>query len=419
MQRARKQSVAGILQPRAEFDGSSMTDGSGKALPMEIEHGRVERRAVERTVAVVRRSVSRMRGLVRGDYRRRTQLVVSRIEKWLAERSKGWAETPVDTPALLPSPGLNGQVAPDPAEPILTRAETLLAGVPRKARIIEIGPSFSPIAPKSAGWNSASIDHLTREGLIAKYTGHPGVDVSRIEPVDFVWAGGALSDAVPFAQQGSFDAFVASHVIEHTPDLVAFLDSAALLLKPEGVVILAVPDKRYCFDYFQPLTTTGQLLDAHADRRSRHTRSIAFDHYAYAVADGGIGAWGQRPSEGISFMHQLENASALFAAFESNSDYVDLHAWHFVPASFELLLLELARLGETDWQVERTTPASGCEFFAWLRRGGIARVTALSAGEMAAQRMTLLKRTLLETREQIDWLLAGEAHTDVPAIVAK
>jgi hypothetical protein len=46
-------------------------------------------------------------------------------------------------------------------------------------------------------------------------------------------------------------------------------------------------------------------------------------------------------------------------------------------------------------------------------------VTALSAGEMAAQRMTLLKRTLLETREQIDWLLAGEAHTDVPAIVAK
>jgi 2-polyprenyl-3-methyl-5-hydroxy-6-metoxy-1,4-benzoquinol methylase len=289
-----------------------------------------------------------------------------------------------------------------------TRAEILLAPVPGGGRIIEIGPSFNPIAPKSAGWNSVSIDHLTREDLVAKYTGHPGVDVSRIEPVDFVWTSGPLSAAVPPAQHGTFDAFVASHVIEHTPDLIAFLDSAATLLKPEGVVILVIPDKRYCFDYFQPLTTTGQLLEAHADRRSRHTSRLAFDHFAYAVADGDIGAWGQRPSQGIRFMHALEDANEMFAAFENSSAYADLHAWRFVPSSFELLLLELARLGKTDWRVERTTPADGCEFFAWLRRGGAARVKALAAEEMIVQRLTLLKRTLLETRAQIDWLLAGE-----------
>ena len=74
-----------------------------------------------------------------------------------------------------------------------TRAEIMLAAVPRDGRIIEIGPSFNPLAPKSEGWNSFSIDHLTREGLVAKYTGHPGVDVGRIEPVDFVWTGGFLS----------------------------------------------------------------------------------------------------------------------------------------------------------------------------------------------------------------------------------
>lgn len=204
---------------------------------------------------------------------------------------------------------------------------------PCRPRIIEIGPSYNPIAPKSGGWNSASIDHLTREGLVMKYTGHPRVDVSRIEPVDFVWSCGPLSDAVPSAQHGSFDAFVASHVIEHTPDLIAFLDSAATLLKPEGVVILAIPDKRYCFDYFQPLTTTGQLLEAHADRRSRHTRCLAFDHFAYAVQDGGVGAWGQRPSEGIRFMHALEGANDMFAAFENNPDYLDLHGASCRPAS--------------------------------------------------------------------------------------
>jgi SAM-dependent methyltransferase len=290
----------------------------------------------------------------------------------------------------------------------LTRAEILLAPVPRSAHIIEIGPSFNPIAPKSAGWNSASIDHLTREGLVAKYTAHPGVDVSLIEPVDFIWTGGPLSAAVPLAQHGSFDAFIASHVIEHTPDLIAFLDSAATLLKPEGVVILAIPDKRYCFDYFQPLTTTGELLEAHADRRSRHTRRLAFNQVAYEVTDGGTISWSQRPSQGIRFIQGLEDASDLFTTFENSLGYMDLHAWRFVPPSFELLLLELARLGKTDWRLESITPTEGCEFFAWLRRGGAALTAALSAEELAAQRMTLLKRMLLETQAQIDRLLEGE-----------
>ena len=289
-----------------------------------------------------------------------------------------------------------------------TRAETLLASVARDGRIIEVGPSYNPIAPKTEGWNSFSIDHLTREGLVAKYTGHPGVDISRIEPVDFIWAGGMLSDAVPPDQHGSFDAFVAGHVIEHTPDLIAFLDSASTLLKPHGVMILAIPDKRYCFDYFRPLTTTGQLLEAHASRRSLHGGRLAFDQVAYFVTDGGAIAWGPRPSQGIRFMHGLEDASYQFRIFENNSYYADIHAWCFVPSSFELLLLELARLGQTDWRVERVTSAEGCEFFAWLHRGGGAHVAVLSVEEINTQRMTLLKRTLQETQAQIEWLLAGE-----------
>jgi len=290
-----------------------------------------------------------------------------------------------------------------------TRTEILLAQVPRDGRIIEIGPCHNPIAPKSEGWNSFSIDHLTREGLMAKYAGHPGVDLARIEPVDFVWTGGNLSDAVPPEQHGSFDAFLASHVIEHTPDLLAFLDAAATLLKPNGLVILAIPDKRYCFDYFQPLTTTGQLLEAHAHQRSQHTPRLAFDYFAYSVSNGGAIAWGQHPAQEIRFVHGLEDARRLFQTINNRSkNYEDLHAWRFVPASFELLLLELARLGETDWRLERITPRADCEFFAWLRRGGKAYAATLSVEDMDAQRMTLLKRALVETEAQIEWLLVGQ-----------
>jgi hypothetical protein len=319
---------------------------------------------------------------------------------------------PVDAPASTARASTDrDEPAVEPAAVVPTRAELLMAPLSRNDRIIEIGPSFNPLAPKSNGWNSTSIDYLTRAGLVARYSGRPGVEVDRIEEVDFIWTGGPLSDAVPEAQHGSFDALVASHVIEHTPDLIDFLDCATTLVKSEGIVVLAIPDKRYCFDYFQPLTTTGQLLEAHADRRSRHCGRYLFDHIAYAVQAGGSGAWGQHPTRGIAFEHQLESAHDLFNAADGAA-YTNVHAWRFVPSSFELLLLELARLGETDWRVERITPAEGCEFLAWLRRGGVARAATLSREELAHRRMTLLKRTLLETQSQIGWLLAGETEHD-------
>ena len=229
--------------------------------------------------------------------------------------------------------------------------------------------------------------------------------MNKIEEVDFVWTGGSLADAVPEPLHSTFDALIASHVIEHTPDMIGFLEAAAALLKPEGGVVLAVPDKRYCFDYFQPLTTTGQLLEAHAERRSRHTRRLAFDHVAYAVKSGGSGTWGQQPLQELCFIHSIEQARNLFDAIGANEEYVDLHAWRFLPASFELLLLELARLGETDWRVERISPTSGCEFFAWLRRGGRALAASLIEDDFNTRRLALLKRTLIETKAQIDYAL--------------
>jgi hypothetical protein len=58
--------------------------------------------------------------------------------------------------------------------------------------------------------------------------------------------------------------------------------------------------------------------------------------------------------------------------------------------------------------MERVTQAEGCEFFAWLRRGGAAAAAALTDEQLDARRMALLQRTLLETQPQIDWLLAGD-----------
>jgi hypothetical protein len=290
----------------------------------------------------------------------------------------------------------------------MSRVDILLAPVATTSRIIEIGPSHSPLAPKSAGWNTAVLDHLSREGLVAKYHGHPGIDFDRIEEVDFVWSGGSVRDAVPTDQWGTFDAFIASHVIEHTPDFIDFLQSAEALCNKDGLVALAIPDKRYCFDFFQPITTTGQVLAAHAQHRSRHSARLGFDYFAYTVAAGENIGWGQHPLNSLRFVHHLAEARDIFQTIENRPDYVDIHAWRFTPSSFELLLLELAWLGILDWRAERITPSAGSEFYAWLRFGGKAEAAALSPTELAERRMGLLKQSLIEMRAQIEYLLAGE-----------
>lgn len=292
-----------------------------------------------------------------------------------------------------------------------SRAESLLGSMPRSAKVIEIGPSYNPVAPRSEGWNSRSVDHATQDELVAKYKNEPTVDVSRIEEVSYVWKSGSIADAVPKNEHGTFDAFVASHVIEHTPDLVGFFEAAQVLLKPSGIIALAVPDKRYCFDYFQSLTLTGDVIDAHLSHRSRHTLGTVFNQLAYSVAAGPTVAWGQHPVTSLRLVHEFTQAqSVLRDAKNWGETYIDAHNWRFTPASFRLVLLELAWLGLTDWKAERVTGASGCEFIAQLRRGGVEWARLLSAETFQALRLSLMKTSLIEQRAQIDWFLAGEPH---------
>ena len=97
--------------------------------------------------------------------------------------------------------------------------------------------------------------------------------------------------AIPEAFWGSFNACIASHVIEHIPNPIGFYHSLDRLLAPHGVVLLVVPDKRYTFDFFKPHSVTSQLIEANRQHRTRHTKSTTFDNIAMnCQVDGNI-AW--------------------------------------------------------------------------------------------------------------------------------
>jgi len=296
----------------------------------------------------------------------------------------------------------------------MSRTDKLLCRLDRSMKILEIGPSYNPIAPKAEGWNCFSIDHETQENLRAKYTGHP-VDINRIEPVDFIWRDGPLDAVIPEEHMGTFDACIASHVIEHFPNPVQVLRSLQRILKPDGLLALAVPDKRFCFDYFKPLTMTGDLLSADFRHATRHSRRTAFDHLAYSVGtSGGVAAWGQHTVTELKLMHTLaEAAKHLDEHSEAAEDpYVDHHGWHYTPSSFRLAILELGALDVLDWMEDAFFPAEGCEFIVILKRG---KSAFPSEDALEQQRLALLVGTIRDVQEQCDYLLIGKPQE--PAVV--
>lgn len=275
----------------------------------------------------------------------------------------------------------------------MNRAQQLLRSLSKDARIVEIGPSFSPLAPKRDGWKTFVIDHAPREELIRKYHDQT---IDRIEAVDCVWTGGSIADAVPVDRHGSFDAFIASHVIEHTPDIVSFLRAAETLLRPDGVVILAVPDKRKCFDVFRSLTGTADAIAAFLEKRDRHSLRTQIDYgLNMALKDGSAGAWSGADRRPAIPVNPLTDEAQWRAAAQA-PDYVDAHAWVFVPSSFSLMILELSQLGYLDLRVEDSLEMEATEFFVWLRKGA----RRLPPDQTRSRRSTLMHRVIVELADQ-------------------
>ena len=251
---------------------------------------------------------------------------------------------------------------------------------------LEIGPGYNPLLPKSEGFWVETVDYTDADGLRAKYEGCPNVDLARIEPVDHVLQEGrTLAELV--GKPGAFEYIVASHVIEHTPDMLEFLQSCEALLAPEGVLLLAVPDKRHCFDVLQPLASTGAVLQAHIDRRTSPTPGAIFDDVAYNAVRGDDIGWSPNDTKKLRFFASLRSAGEAYNSALQTSAYRDVHVWRFVPSSFRLIMHDLHAIGAIQLREQYFHDSVGNEFYITFSASGSGCPT---------ERMTLAKRTLKE-----------------------
>src|SRR6185369_11383392 len=254
-----------------------------------------------------------------------------------------------------------------PERYVMLRYDLIKKHIDKKGIGIEIGPSHNPIAPRKEGYNVHIIDHLDKAGLIAKYTGH-NVNLENIEDVDFIWHGEKYADLV--GATGYYDWIIASHVVEHTPDLVSFINDCDEILKESGVIILALPDASRCFDYFRPLTGIAKIVDAYLNRATRHSIGTAVEHLLNACTKGGQIAWNSSNKGPLAFIHSLDHARAALNRSADDSQYLDYHAWCFTPYSFRVMIEDLYSLGLITVREVHFLPTGGFEFFAVLGREG-------------------------------------------------
>jgi SAM-dependent methyltransferase len=73
-------------------------------------------------------------------------------------------------------------------------------------------------------------------------------------------------DRLAMIEDGSEDFVVCSHVLEHLADPIGFLDEIQRVLRPGGVMILVLPDRRRTFDRDRPPTSLEHLVAEHDAR---------------------------------------------------------------------------------------------------------------------------------------------------------
>lgn len=290
----------------------------------------------------------------------------------------------------------------------MDRRDVILKYITKEKSGIEIGPYFTPLTPKREGYNCLTMDVFDSAALrelAAKDLTFTAEQRSAIEDVDLVGSSTHIDEVVSrYAELGSFDYIVSSHNFEHLPNPIRFLQGCAKVLKPGGIISLAMPDRRACYDYFRPVTRLSDWLEAWLEDRSQPTLAQVFDntwvrssydHHGVPFGSFFRGAPPNAVTAATSLEKDFEQWVKLRKA--ARRDYQDVHCSVFTPSSFELLIRDAAYLGLISFEIVEISESPGVDFFAHLRAVG--STAALRPSNFEQIRNALVHRMLDEASE--------------------
>lgn len=144
---------------------------------------------------------------------------------------------------------------------------------------IEIGALHSPMqVPPTA--RVRYVDRMSVEELRRQY---PELDEHQLVEPDIIADGERLEPV----EDASQDFVIASHFLEHCQDPIGALQHMLRVTRPNGIVFLGIPDKRYTFDRNRPVTTFEHLLRDHTDG-PHISKTAHFEEWATLAEDANI-----------------------------------------------------------------------------------------------------------------------------------
>lgn len=233
---------------------------------------------------------------------------------------------------------------------------------------LEIGPLHRPTLKKSDA-NVFYADFASRDFLVEKYNDDPHVDVLQIVNVDFILDESGLE----LATGGGFGYVIASHVAEHVPNLVGWLEDVANCLVDGGVLSLALPDKRFTFDHLRNSTTIQSLLACEIEDLKRPNSFQILDFVINFSEVSPEVAWKNFRS-GLVLPSNAKNTmlGALSMANRAFSDeiYEDVHCSVFTSYEFIELMFQLAKLEKLNFLPHMfiDTSENDFEFFISMKK---------------------------------------------------
>ncbi|MHB9021055.1 MAG: methyltransferase domain-containing protein [Halothiobacillus sp.] len=258
----------------------------------------------------------------------------------------------------------------------MDRIKTITKFISKEMRGIEVAPWHSPLAPKRDGYNCISLDIFNTDDLRNRSQNDelvPEEKLSNIEEVDIVGNATDIAELVDKrGELGTYDYIISSHNFEHLPNPIKFLQGCGRVLKKNGLISMAIPDKRGCFDYFRPHSTTADFIEAFFEDRKMPSLAQQFAHTSLTA----------RYNNSIVFM-QNENPSNVRAGRSLAEDfhnwqnrlnqeipehlYADIHCSVFTPAVFYLIISDLRFMRLSNFEVIGIEPTGGAEFFVHMR----------------------------------------------------
>ena len=234
-----------------------------------------------------------------------------------------------------------------------------------RGRGIEVGAGSRPF-PIPAGARCFYGDVRDAESLTTYFAGQQS-------PFD------GFLNAQTFAgiPDGSQDFVISAHVIEHLEDPIGAVLAALRILKPDGVLVLVVPDRRRTFDRLRPGTPLQHLVQDHSDGGASTRLQGYIDHarYVHPAITG----------ETLSESQIQDSAPRTMAA------QMDIHFHCWTTDEFAALLEYCCRLGRAQL----------------LATNGIVAYENLFVVRKRYRSPDIFWRSLARLREARNWLSIG------------